>query len=129
MNAGLTPQMKACLNAVERLSADGSSPTLDELSAEMGGTAKSNVQRLLTRLKERRYVDWIPRRARSISVVRPSITPADLDKISTSDLLQTAAHIAGILAHRRGSKFTSDTFARIAARIARLPVRTFLEAG
>lgn len=129
MNPGLTPQMKVCLSAVERLSAGGSSPTLDELGAEMGGMAKSNVQRLLTRLKERRYVDWIPRKARSISIVRPSIAPADLDKISTDDLLQIAAHIAGILAYRQGSKLTSDAFARIAARIARLPVRAFLEAG
>jgi hypothetical protein len=52
---------------------DGSvSPSFQEMRQSLGYKSKSNVHRLMQALKERGYINYLPRRARSIQLIKPS---------------------------------------------------------
>lgn len=65
----LTKRQAELLNILRRRLAESEvSPNYDELAAELG-TVRSNVYSLMCALKERGYVDWMPRKARSLRLV------------------------------------------------------------
>lgn len=66
---GLTPMQAALLEAIRINSADGVGPSYDELRQDLGLASKAGVVRLLRGLRERGYVRWLPRRARSIEII------------------------------------------------------------
>jgi SOS-response transcriptional repressor LexA len=121
MLVGLTAPQNACLKAIERLTVDGVSPTFAELRDELGLASKSGVHRLMNGLKERGAVTFLPRSPRSVRVLPTAIGPNELQHLSSAELRTTAAHIAGLLAHREGSKHADDVFDPIAKRIGRRP--------
>lgn len=122
MSTGLTPALHDCLTAIERLTVDGVAPTLAEIGAELGIASKSDVHRRLHLLKDRGFIDMRPRSARSIRILPTKIGPHELHHLSSAELRTTAAHIAGILAHREGGEHAHDTFVRIAKRVSGRPL-------
>ncbi len=66
---GLTKTQANCLAAIKRLTVDGVPPTLAELTVAMDCNSKSGVHRILSALRARGAVDWVPRRARSIRIL------------------------------------------------------------
>lgn len=111
---GLTPQMAACVAAIRKLTAEGVPPSYDELAAEMGLAAKSNIHRIVRSLHKRGLLEFDPGHQRSLRLVEEDLSPARLERLSSEQLRVGMAHIAGILAHRE-SRAAS---ARIARRIA-----------
>lgn len=93
---GLTPQMRACLDAILRLTRDGMPPSYEELALALGAS-KGGVARLLTQLKERGYVDWSPGCARSLTLVHDG---HDLSSFPTDELLKIKRRVDAILANR-----------------------------
>ena len=119
--SGLTRQQAACLRAISDLTEDGVSPSYDELRVALGLASKQGVHRLLHELKDRGLVDFLPGRARSVQVLPTAIGPAELARLTSAELRTTAAHIAGILAHREGSEHAFEVFRRIAERVSGRP--------
>jgi SOS-response transcriptional repressor LexA len=66
----MTPQEKACLDAIVRLSADGVSPTYDELRAALGLASKSGVARLVDALEAQGFVRRGKGGARNLEVLK-----------------------------------------------------------
>lgn len=119
--SGLTHQQGACLRAIRDLSHDGVAPSYDELREALGLASKSGVHRLLKELSQRGLVDFLPRQPRSVRVLPTAIGPADLQRLTSAELRTTAAHIAGLLAHREGAEHAYEVFNRIARRIGKRP--------
>jgi len=68
--AGLTKKQRQVLEFVKQFTTETSiSPTLDEICAGCGMKSKSQAHHVLTGLRERGYVEWIPHRVRSICVL------------------------------------------------------------
>lgn len=53
----------------KRLKEDEVGPNYEEISKAMGMSSKSGVHRIVYALKERGFIDFIPKRARSIRVL------------------------------------------------------------
>lgn len=94
---GLTPQMRACLDAIQRLTRDGMPPSYDELAQALGKTSNGALASLLTRLRERGYVDWMPGHARSLTLVHDG---HDLNRFPTDELLKIKRRVDAILSDR-----------------------------
>lgn len=75
---GLTGKMLDCLRFIEEhLCEHGEAPSYDEIGAAIGST-RGNVQRLLTCLQERGWVDFLAGKARSLRMLRaPPDVPLD----------------------------------------------------
>ena len=59
-----------------RLSADGVSPSFEEMKIALDLKSKSGVHRLVNALEERRFIRRLPNRARALEILRlPEITP------------------------------------------------------
>lgn len=94
---GLTPQMRACLDAIQRLTRDQMPPSYDELAIALQLPSRGAVNRVLTMLKERGYVDWDPGHARSLTLVHDG---HDLARFPTDELLKIKRLVDAILANR-----------------------------
>jgi SOS-response transcriptional repressor LexA len=67
---GLTPQQRACLDAIEAYNErSGTMPTLEELRVDLGLPGRSAVARLLAQLEDRGAIVRLRHRARAIFVV------------------------------------------------------------
>jgi repressor LexA len=67
---GLTPQQRACLDAIEAYNErSGTMPTLEELRVDLGMPSKTGVARLLEQLEDRGAIMRLRGRARAIFVV------------------------------------------------------------
>lgn len=93
---GLTPQMRACLDAIQRLTRDSMPPSYDELALALGAS-KGGVARLLNALRERGYVDWMPEHARSLTLVHDGF---NLARFPTDELMKIKRLVDAILANR-----------------------------
>lgn len=118
---GMTPQMAACVAAIRKLTADGVPPSYDAIRVEMGLRSKSNVHRLLTCLKERGIVDWRDGQAHSLSLVEDAFSTERLERLGTYELLNVAARIAGIVAHRNDDAKAAKAFRNVADAIEHRP--------
>lgn len=81
------------LRAIKDLSADGVSPSYDELAARCGLTGRGQVSALLNILRRKGRVTWEPNRARTIQVVDDSFTQvaADLSPLRLRGVIEEAA--------------------------------------
>jgi SOS-response transcriptional repressor LexA len=120
---GLTHQQGKCLRAIRDLTHDGIAPTYDELRQALGLASKSGVYRLLRGLSRRGMIDFLPNQARSVRILPTAIGPSDLVRLTSAELRTTAAHIAGLLAHREGSEHAFEVFDRIAERFGQRPAK------
>lgn len=72
MISGLTRAQADCLRIIiELIALDGHAPSLADICHEMGFVSKSQAHRVLGRLEDRGYIARLPRRARSILVLKP----------------------------------------------------------
>jgi SOS-response transcriptional repressor LexA len=108
---GLTPRQRDCIDAIERLTVDGVSPTYQALAGELGLGSKSGVFRLLNELEERGWVKRLRDRHRTIEVVKPA----------NEDLPTTIARLSGLLAHEAGETVAARILRRIADRLEHKP--------
>ncbi len=60
----------------QRLSAEGVSPSFDEMKDALGLRSKSGIHRLITALEERGFIRRLPHRARALSVLKLPETAA-----------------------------------------------------
>ena len=67
----LTRKQRELLNLIrDRLREEGVAPSFDEMREALGLRSKSGVHRLITALTERGFIRLLPRRARTLEVVR-----------------------------------------------------------
>ncbi len=97
MRTALTPAMRDCLKAIERLTEEEVPPSYDVLVERLGYASKGSLHALLTRMKERGYVDWDYGKAHTLRVVPHGGT---YSAIPTSRLLQMRARIDAELVSR-----------------------------
>ena len=64
------------------------SPSVREVRDAMGYRSTSPVQHHLNTLKERKWLDWTPRRARSFQILQPSIVTPIKGVISATSLME-----------------------------------------
>lgn len=81
---GLTRIQADMLEAIRSRQVEGVGPSYEELREDLGLSSKSEVQRALRALRERGYVNWMPGRARSLSI---KDTAAGLRSFSDAALL------------------------------------------
>jgi SOS-response transcriptional repressor LexA len=89
--------MRACLDAVLRLTTDGVPPSWAELGEVLSLKSRSGVTRVLRQLQARGYVDWMPEHARSLTLVHDG---HDLSRFPTDELLKIKRLVDAILANR-----------------------------
>lgn len=65
---GLTPPQARALDAIKRLTRDGVPPSYRQLGEELGMASQSAVHRLIVRLRDRGFVAFEPRKARSLRI-------------------------------------------------------------
>ncbi|GER06979.1 LexA repressor [Iodidimonas muriae] len=70
-----------------RLSADGVSPSFDEMKDALGLKSKSGIHRLITALEERGFIRRLPNKARALDIVRMP------DGIGDAGNTQTSANV------------------------------------
>jgi SOS-response transcriptional repressor LexA len=74
---GLTGRQRDCFKAIERhIALCGHSPTSRELAKVMGLKNHSAAYNLLVALQERGWIRFLPRKTRSITIVRDDPAPA-----------------------------------------------------
>ena len=77
----------------KRLSADGVSPSFDEMKEALGLASKSGVHRLVSALEERGFIRRLPHRARALEVLKlpggQSLDTAGVDNVVTADFGRT----------------------------------------
>ena len=79
MPYGLTrTQYDALCIIQELIDTTGIAPSYQEIADELGYTNRGQVPKILRALKERGYIDYLPRRARSISLSRRVPYPPEL---------------------------------------------------
>jgi SOS-response transcriptional repressor LexA len=71
---GLTRLQSQMLDAIKARQVDGIGPSYDELRGDLGLSSKGEVMRILVGLRERGFVAWIPRCARSLHITAPAQT-------------------------------------------------------
>lgn len=68
---GLTSTQRKTMTFIEAFEAEHSyAPSFEEIREAMGWASKSNVHRVIARLKERGFVSLIPNSARSITILK-----------------------------------------------------------
>lgn len=80
---GLTRAQRDCLLVIQELSGDGVPPSLDEIAHELCLCNRGRAHALLTGLRDRGFLTWLPHRARSIAVVRPIPAPEEPEIVGT----------------------------------------------
>ena len=68
--AGLTSKQTECLSTIDALTVDGVPPSFAELRVALGLSSNNGVHRLIHSLRDRGYVSFMPRKARSLEVIR-----------------------------------------------------------
>ncbi|MEO0490502.1 MAG: transcriptional repressor LexA [Cyanobacteria bacterium J06633_2] len=85
----LTPRQQELFEWIERYIAEKHiSPTVREQAEGMGHKSPASVQSLLNRLKEKGWITWIPRKSRSIRILKQKGVPI-VGAIGASPLLET----------------------------------------
>lgn len=74
---GLTRNQRDCLLVIQELSGGGVPPSLDEIAHELGFASRGQVHILLVALRDRGHIAWLPRQARSTTVLRPIPMPEE----------------------------------------------------
>lgn len=70
----LTPRQKQCLdNIAAVIRNEGHAPSLDDLAGLLCLKSRGGVSRLLRALRERGFVTWTPRRARSLALTSKAL--------------------------------------------------------
>lgn len=64
----ITPRQEELLHVLERFIAEGKSPTFEELAKEVG-ISKEGIYDQFVALRDKRYVVWTKRKARSLQVL------------------------------------------------------------
>lgn len=83
---GLTRTQRDTLLIVQELAAIGGvAPTLSEIQHELGTSSRGSIHRILSLLRERGYIDWLPFRRRSIVVLRPIPFPEEPEIVGFFD--------------------------------------------
>lgn len=80
---GLTPVQARALGAIRTLTREGVSPSYSEIREALDLGSNSGVHRVLSCLRDRGLIDFIPHRARSIRIVGEL---EGLDRRSSDDL-------------------------------------------
>lgn len=85
----LTPRQQQLFEWIERYIAEKHiSPTIREQAEGMGYNSLAPVQSLLNHLKDKGWITWIPRKARSIRILKQNGVPI-VGAIGASPLLET----------------------------------------
>lgn len=85
----LTPQQQKLFEWIEQYIAEKQiSPTIREQAEGMGYKSPAPVQSLLTHLKDKGWITWIPRKSRSIRILKQKGVPI-VGAIGASPLLET----------------------------------------
>jgi repressor LexA len=131
----LTRKQKELLLLIrDRLTADGVSPSFDEMKAALGLRSKSGIHRLITGLEERGFLKRLPHRARALEIIRlpegmePKTRPAaKRHDLTRADMLRAEpAHRSRALAS--GSAIPDAAVIATAASIS-LPLYGRIAAG
>lgn len=94
---GLTAAQARAYEVIRSRLAAGVSPTLDEISADLGISSKGSAHRYLLCLRERGLITFIPGRARSIRLAGEM---EGLDQRPTDDLRALRDRVNAILKAR-----------------------------
>jgi SOS-response transcriptional repressor LexA len=95
---GLTPLQD---RAVRFIASRDVCPSFEEIKVELGLASKGNVHALIGQLVDRGYVRRLPHRARSLEVISRVPTPADLARLSDTEIT-TLAERVGAEMDKRG---------------------------
>jgi hypothetical protein len=122
---GLTQSLADTLSAIVRLSADGVSPSYQELADELGCVSRGHIAERLRQLKQRGHVEWLPGAARSVRVVEQTaedLLPA-IRRLSDVERRRLIALAAGVqaAADGDGGGLVADALRRIADRLTGAP--------
>jgi hypothetical protein len=101
------------LDTIRRLTVDGVAPSYRQIAAAMGLKTVSGVCNALKRMRDSGLVHFTSEH-RSLVIIGDCIPPARLHRMGDAALNETAAHIAGVIASRRGDFEAATTFRRIA---------------
>lgn len=94
--SGLTKHQAECLGAIIQLTtAEGVTPTYDELKEHLGLASKSGVHRLITALEERGYLHRLPHCARALEVIRQPGSIGRVDAIMSLIMASDAGPFLG----------------------------------
>lgn len=97
---GLTPAQKRVLDFINTyIRRNGVSPSYSEMQADLNMRSKASVSRYLIALRERGYIDFSPRQARSIIVLFPIEGTPNWESIARVLHLQNAelrAHLKSL---------------------------------
>lgn len=98
----MTPQMKAALDFIRAYMEehDGISPSYEEIGLWLGFASRGGVHRLLTLMKQRGLIDFLPR-ARSIRLINEPPRASQIAAWTTDELIRVASTIGEVLAKRR----------------------------
>ena len=100
----------------QRLSADGVSPSFDEMKDALGLRSKSGIHRLITALEERGFIRRLPHRARALSVLKlpeSAAVPGNFPANVIRGRFKTA--LSGLSADGKTENVTLPLYGRIAA--------------
>lgn len=97
MSYGLTPAQRDCLLVIQELTDQGQSPSLEEIKAELCLSNRGAAHRILLGLRERGWIEWEPKRPRTIVLYRRIPFPEEPEIVGTFDWPELiAARQAGI---------------------------------
>ena len=100
----------------QRLSADGVSPSFDEMKDALGLRSKSGIHRLITALEERGFIRRLPHRARALSVLKlpeSAAVPGNFPANVIRGRFKTA--LSGLSADGKTENVAVPLYGRIAA--------------
>jgi SOS-response transcriptional repressor LexA len=84
---GLTRQQARALDFVRRYANEhGFSPSFQEVAAGVGLASKGGAKRLLDHLRDRGFISFAPRQARSIQLIERPAAGADLSRRTDGEL-------------------------------------------
>jgi SOS-response transcriptional repressor LexA len=87
--SGLSPNQRKLLDFVDTFIAQhGVSPSYLDIQKALSLRSKASVSRYLTTLKDRGHIDYLPRRARSITVLFPSEGTPNWESVARALFLQ-----------------------------------------
>lgn len=122
----LTRKQKELLVLIsDRLSAEGVSPSFDEMKDALGLRSKSGIHRLITALEERGFIKRLPHRARALEITRmPDIAETKPAK-TASRKMKLLEPVGQNMSHNMGH----DMSHVIAAQSLALPLYGRIAAG
>lgn len=106
MTYGLTGRQAEVYEFVRAASENGVPPSFEEIGIAVGIRSKSQVHAVMTALKERGHIDWIPNRARSL-IVREPVTN-DTNRQVEAETLLARWHERGWLARHPDVEMLRD---------------------